>query len=426
MLLRFFTHWQNSYRGIPRTIWFLSLVSFVNRSGAMVIAFMTIYLTQHLGYGIKEAGYVLGWFGLGALAGSYLGGWLTDRLGYYKVQFWSLVFNGLMLMLLMLVTQFWLMCAAMFLLSVISELFRPANSVAIARYSDPASRTRSISLFRMAVNLGWTVAPALGGLLAALGWHWLFWADGLTCLLAAGIMHWLIPARLEGDTVTVEVDKNAKSARPAFAPALLRNRQLLAFLVLTIVNAMIFMQFLWTVPLFFKKVYHWPEAQIGVMTALNGLVVFLVEMPLVFRLEGRKTPFTYVRIGLVLYGLAYLSLILPGAYLPALAYLIIISFGEIFVMPFSFNYMLSRSAGANQGKYMAFYTMTWSVANIIAPLLGTQVIDAWGFGALWVLLGVLAAMSWVGFLVLEKREQRENEAPKATEEELEAELEQAF
>lgn len=405
MLIRLYSHWRSSYSGIPLRIWFLSLVSLVNRCGAMVVVFLTIYLTQHLGYGVREAGYVLGCFGVGAFIGAFSGGKLTDRFNYYPIMLWSLVLNGLMLMVLMLVTGFWAMCAAVFLLSVVSEVFRPANAIAIARYSAPETRTRSISLYRMSVNLGWTVAPALGGLLAGYGWHWLFVADGLTCLLAAVLLWRFIapkpaPPVENGDTAADMPRQNADSL-PTLSPY--RDRPFLMFTALTILNAIVFMQLLWTVPLFFKQVYHWDEHAIGLIAALNGLIVFTVEMPLIYRIDGRRPLLAYVRLGLVLYAAAYFAFLMPPGGLPtALLFMVAISFGEMFVMPFSSNHVFSYADKGRAGGYMALYTMAYSIANIIAPLLGTQVIDHWGFGTLWYILGGLAAVSWTGFWLLER------------------------
>ena len=401
MLFKFFRHWRDSYVGIPRTIWFLALINLVNRLGSMVIVFITIYLTKELHFGIREAGYVMGFFGAGALTGAFVGGKLTDRFGYYPVQFWSLIANGIMLILLLPIRDFWLMCAAVYFMSLTGDVFRPANSVAIARNSAPENRTRSISLMRMAFNMGWTIAPAVGGLLVAtLGWTWLFWIDGITCIAAALTLRWLMPPKPEDKIV--ETPESKEVAPVTVSPY--RDRTFLWFALLTMLNAVVFMQFLWTVPVFWKDGFQWTEAQIGLMSALNGLMVFLIEMPLVHRLEGRRPQLSYARMGLLMYIVAYLSFELPlGAWAMALMFIIFISFGEMFVMPFSSNYVYGRSAGSQQGQYMALYTMAYSVANIIAPLFGTQVIAAWGYSILWYLLSILAVVTWVGFWILDKR-----------------------
>lgn len=401
MLFRFFAHWRNSFSGIPTTIWLLALVSLINRCGAMVIAFLTVYLVKELHFDIRQTGYVTTFFGAGALVGAYLGGRLTDRWGYYLVQLWSLVLNGLMLLLLMLLRDFWAMCAAVFTLSLIAEAFRPANSVAITRHCTPETRTRSISLYRMSVNLGWTIAPALGGPLAKLGWQWLFWADGLTCLLAALLLvYWIRPKPHPDEGPSPAAPEAAAQVSPY------RDGQFLQFLGLTLLGAVVFMQIVWTVPLYFAEVYHWETDRIGYVAALNGALVFLIEMPLIYRIEGRRGRLDFVQFGLVLYTISYLAFTFPpGGIVAALIYTLAISLGEMFVMPFSSNFVFGRAAAlGNQGQYMALYTMAYSLANIIAPFFGTQVIAAWGFQVLWYLLAIIALIAWMGFGRLKKSE----------------------
>lgn len=421
MLFRLYRHWLSAYLGIPRTIWFLAFINLINRCGGMVISFITLYLTQRLHFSIAEAGYVMGFFGLGALLGAYLGGRLTDKFGYFWVQFWSLFFNGILLLVLMLVEQFWPMCAAVFVMSVISEVFRPANSVSIAQNSEPETRTRSISLYRMSANLGWTIAPTVGGLLVVFGWHWLFWVDGLTCIMAAFLLLSYLPIRVGKPSVATAPtpsigleSETSPTPDPVQTRSPYRDREYLWFILLTLLNAVVFMQILWTVPVFFKEVYQWSERQIGLMVALNGLIVFLVEMPLIHRIEGKKPPLVQVRIGLLLYILAYLAFVVPfGPFVAAVLFMIAISLGEIFVMPFSSNYSMGRSGKYNQGQYMGLYVMAYSVSNVIAPLFGTQVIAAWGYHTLWYLVVALAGIVWVGFGLLERRSASRRVLPEA-------------
>jgi len=403
MLSRFFTHWKDSFAGIPVRIWLLSLVSLVNRCGSMVVVFLTIYLTKHLGFGIQEAGYVLGCFGAGALLGTFLGGKLSDRIGFFPIMIWSLLLNGVVLVLLIWIHDFWAMCVAVFLLSAVADAFRPANSVAISQYCSPENRTRSISLYRMSINLGWAVAPALGGLMIGFGWHWLFVADGVTCILAA-ILLWVYMAPKPGEGVLKKTLPEQDERPKTEAPSPYRDGPFLVFIVFTTLNAIVFMQFLWTVPVFFKDSYHWSEQTIGLVSAVNGLLVFMVEMPLIYGIEGRRSRLHYVRLGLVLYAVSYLSFLFPpGGLITAMIYIVAISFGEMFVMPFSSNFVFGYATKGSAGSYMALYGIAYSVANIVAPVLGTQVIALWGYEVLWLVLGVLAAISWIGFWLLEKK-----------------------
>jgi predicted MFS family arabinose efflux permease len=181
-----------SFSGIPRAVWLLSAVSLINRTGSMVICFLTIYLTQQLGFDLRSAGYVLVFYGIGTICGLYVGGWLTDKIGYRRVQMATLLLSGVFVIATMYVREFWTMCAMTFLFAFFADAFRPANQVAIRMNSDDATRTRAFSLMRIAVNLAISVALIGGGLLVKLGWHWLFWVDGLTCFAAALLLYFFI------------------------------------------------------------------------------------------------------------------------------------------------------------------------------------------------------------------------------------------
>jgi MFS family permease len=403
MLLRLYQSWLNSYLGIPQTIWFLAIVNLINRCGGLVIGFIALYMTQHLQIGIEKAGYAMSCYGVGTLIGVYLGGRLSDRFGYFGVMLVTLAGNGLILLAILLARDFYTVCAMVFLLGLIGEAFRPANSVSIVRNSTPETFTRSISLYRMSANIGWAIAPVLAGTLVFFGWHWLFIVDGLTCITAAGfLLFYRKHLNLKVPTQQQENQEQAVVEVPEQKP--LRDAPFRWFLLLTVLNAVVFMQLLWTIPIFFKEVFLWNEQQIGLIVALNGLIVFLVEMPLIFRIEGKRSNLGMIGIGLILYMLAYLSLILPWySTVAALFFIFFISIGEIFVMPFSSNFTMQRAGQKNQGQYTALYIMGYSMANTLAPLFGTQIIAALGWSVLWAIIMVLALFSWVGCRLLEKR-----------------------
>ncbi|MER3464179.1 MAG: hypothetical protein C4329_06950 [Chitinophagaceae bacterium] len=144
--------YRNAYSGLSKSIWWLALVMFVNRSGTMVIPFLTVYLVEK-GYTLAQAGFVMGTFGLGAILGGFIGGKLTDKYGFFFVQFASLLFNGIMFFVLGQMHSLWQIATCVFLLSSLGEAFRPANAAAIVAYSNDHNRTRCYSLNRLAINL---------------------------------------------------------------------------------------------------------------------------------------------------------------------------------------------------------------------------------------------------------------------------------
>jgi predicted MFS family arabinose efflux permease len=387
---------KETFSGIPRAVWLLSFVSFINRSGAMVICFITLYLTEKLGFSLKEAGYMMTMYGIGDVAGAYIGGRWVDRYGYQRIQLLTLLASGIFLLVLMMMRGFWEIGFTLFVFNFFATAFRPANSIAIRLNSTNETRTRSFSLMRVMVNLAISVALIGGGLLIALGWEWIFWADSLTCFVAAAFVYFYIPEKKieKQNTLNTEIKSNFSNNTSPY-----KDKNYLLFTLMTFLGAMVFMQIIWTVPPFFKKIYHWDESMIGMMSAVNGIIVMLVEMPLVVSIEGKKSNLWLIRMGIILYAASYLMLTLPinYAFYAAFFYMLIISFGEIFVMPFSSTWVTKIAPERTQGQYLALYTIAYSVANILAPLLGTQVIAAFGFDALWIVLAGICGMAFLGF-----------------------------
>lgn len=385
----------NAFTGIPRTIWALSTVSLINRSGAMVICFLTLYLTQNLHFTIQEAGYAMSCYGIGAIIGAYLGGKWTDRYGYKNVMIGTLVGSGIFLLIAMYIKGFYSMCITLLLFNIIAEAFRPASSISIRNNSNELIRTRSFSLFRVFVNLAVTIALVVGGFLIGFGWKWIFICDTITCFAAAVILMQL--------DLNVERNQIAQTQKTGFQlindESALRDTHYVWFTVLTFLGAMVFMQIVWTVPAFFKEMYGWSEAKIGVVSALNGLVVMLVEMPLIYQIEGKRSTGWFIRLGILLYAISYLCLIFPTSFalLAAVLYMVFISFGEIFVMPFSTTWVTKRAPENRQGQYMALYTMAYSISNVVAPWMGTQLIAHWGYNTLWLVTSVISLFTFFGF-----------------------------
>lgn len=368
----------------------------------MVIPFLSVYMTADLGFSIIQAGYVLLSFGLGSLAGSYLGGYLTDKLGYYWVMFWSLFGGGLMFISLGFVHDVWAVGAVVFITSVIADAMRPAAMTAIAVYSRPENRTRAFSLMRMAVNLGWAMGPAAGGWLVSFIGYWaLFWADGVTCMVAG--LFFLLTMKVKRAKKNQEVQESQK---PSVSPY--KDKEYLFFLFLMLIGAVVFMQFLYTLPVFYKEELQFSELMIGNILAMNGLLIFIIEMPLVYTLERKLRVIDSVWVGVLMFGVAYMLLnyAVGGSIAIAIISMVILSVGEIFNMPFNNTYAMGRASEENRGAYMGLFTMTYSLAHIIGPPLGTQTVHYFGFETLWNLMGGMAILSVFGYIYLKKKSGR--------------------
>jgi predicted MFS family arabinose efflux permease len=179
--------YRRAYTGLPRGAWILFAVNLVNASGTMVFFFMSLYLTLKAGFTPAQAGRALSVYGVGMVAGTYLGGWLSDRIGSIAVQKGSLVLCGVFLIVLGQVKPTWAILSLLFLLAASAGVLYPANATSMSHICPSELRVKGFALNRLANNLGATIGPAVGGVLALHDYRLLFWGDGLTSLLAAGV-----------------------------------------------------------------------------------------------------------------------------------------------------------------------------------------------------------------------------------------------
>jgi len=395
MITKTVSTYRNAYANLSRDTWLLSLVMLINRSGTMVVPFMSIYLTSpSMGFSIGQAGLVFGFFGAGAFSGAWLGGRLTDKIGFYPVQLITLVGGGILFIVLGQMRSFSSICFFTFLLSFVNEAFRPANSTAIAFYSKLENRTRSYSLNRLAINLGWAIGGALGGVLAKYSYHLLFWVDGITNILAAFLMLAFVkPVNYK----PVQQEKTAYLA----SQSAWKDTNYRWFILLTVLFAACFFQLFTNLSVYYKLNLHFTEPFIGMLMATNGMIIVLVEMVLVYKLEGRRKNTFFIGLGISLMGIAYLLLSLFNInHFFALIMIGIMTMGEMLSMPFMNSYWIGRSKQHNRGQYAAMYTMAWSVAQCLGPLAGAQIAEQLGFKWLWWIVAGLCMIVSIGFLSL--------------------------
>ncbi len=363
----------------------------------MVLPFMTIYLTG-IGFTLFQAGIVVGLFGAGAVCGAIIGGKLTDRMGFRRIQLFTLGGGGVLFILLGLMKSYPLICIFTFILSLVNDAFRPANNAAIAQYSKPANRTRSYSLNRLAINLGWAVGGTLGGFIASFNYHLLFWIDGFTNILAAIMLyHLLRPADTE------EKEKNTIT-KPEEKISPLKDKKFTIFIILVLLYGLCFYQLYSTIPVYYKDVFHMSELKIGILMGLNGLIIVIIEMVLIFYLESKNTTLLFISHGLILTSLSFLVYIfLPMHSATALISVILVTLGEILAMPFMNNYWANRASPHNRGQYAGYYAMAWSLSQVLGPTGGTWIAAHFGFDSLWWIVAAICLVTGILFRSLKLR-----------------------
>ena len=403
MLKTAFQRYINNFRGFTREIWILTLITFINRAGTMVLPFLSKYLKEDLNFSYAQVGWIMVAFGFGSMLGSWLGGKLSDKIGFYKIMVFSLFTSGILLFLVQYIRTFWGLCIGMFVIMTVADMFRPAMFVSLATYAKPENRTRALTLVRLAVNLGFTAGPALGGLIIMnLGYSGLFWVDGSSCIVSILIFTILVKERKRPADLA---SANSETEIPA---SVFKDKIFWIFLFICFITAMLFFQLFTTLPLYHNEKFGLTEFQSGLLLSLNGLLIFFLEMPIV-SFSQRK-------------GIDTLKIILWGSFLMSVSFyvlminmwagilivsIIFITFGEMFIFPFSNSFALSRAPKGHEGRYMALFTMSFSLAHIASSKTGLEIIAAFGYQANWFVMGSLGILSVAGCIWLQKLVRKE-------------------
>lgn len=394
MLSAFIQLYKQAYSGLSKNSWYLSVVMLVNRSGTMVVPFMSIYCIRQLHFSVVHAGIVMALFGLGSVSGAFIGGKLTDKIGFYDLQVGALLTGGTLFMVVGYLNTFLTIAIGSYVLGLCNDSFRPANSAAIAHYSGDENKTRSYSLNRLAVNLGWAVGGATGGFLASINYHLLFWVDGCTNIVAALLLLTLMPR--DNVNRTIKKPEEAIVKKSAY-----KDREYLLFIMLSTLFGMCFFQFFIMQPVFYKIEWHFNERLIGFLLALNGILIAIIEMVLVHKLEGKRNTLVYISAGILMGASGFVLLnILPHNAAAATFIVVLITFSEMVSMPFMNSFWIRRTTPNNRGEYAALYTMSWSAAQVLAPFFGGYIISYGGFHLLWWALGAISLIASSGYFLL--------------------------
>nr|WP_228444673.1 MFS transporter [Chryseobacterium shandongense] len=380
--------YTNSFKGLSKESWMLALVMLINRAGSMVLPFLGVYMTNHLHFSIENTGIVLSFFGIGSVLGSWMGGFITDKIGEYKVQSFSLLLSVPLFCLIPVFKTEVGVAAIILVQSIVSDAFRPANSVAITKYAKPENITRAFSLNRMAVNLGFSIGPALGGILSAISYEFLFFTNALAALMA-GILYIIFfkkrnkLARLKAKKIK-EVIEIKKDSSPY------RDGKFLIYCFLCMLFSICFFQLFSTLTIFYKDTAHLSQQNIGYLLGYSGFVVVLLEMGLVQVAEKYFSLAVTMFLGTFICGLSYAMLGFDHSMLTLILSMSLLCVGEIWALPFMSTITALRSGKNNKGAYMGLNGISFSIAFIVTPYLGTMIAEKLGFTTLWIGTGIVA------------------------------------
>lgn len=375
----------------------LFFATLVNRAGTMALPFLVLYLTR-LGYPAGRAGLMLTVYGASALLTAPLAGRLADRFGSLVVMQASLASSGLVLFAFPFASGAWVPVAVA-LLAVTTESFRPANLSSISELVAPERRKAAFALHRLAVNVGMSIGPALGGLLATVSFPALFRVDGATSVVAAVLLVvFFRQTKKQADPAAAEAgattdDTGAKTDKAAVAgtgrESFLRRQfgafadpRLAYFLLSSLPLLLILFQNESVLALFLVRDLGMTEAGYGLMFTINTALIVLLEVPL----NSATAHWPHRRslaVGALLFAVGFGSYGLAASAWGVAACVVVWSFGEMIMLPASSAYVADIAPASKRGEYMGLYTMSFSLAFAVGPWIGTSVYERHGARVVW-------------------------------------------
>lgn len=403
----------NQYLNFPRPVYILCVGTFVNRAGSFFIVFLTIYLSEKLGFSESFATQCMGVFGVGSLVASLVGGQLADQVGRRRVMLISLFGGALILAIFGFLQSKYLIMAATLAFSLFIEMYRPAASAMIGDLVKPEQRTHAFGLMYISINLGFTAGAFVGGKLATFSFLWLFWGDALTTFAYGLIILLMIRETLpvgrdakshdmvEEDEINVSdfISKENVSVRQA-ASTILKDWPFLVFCMSCLLTGLVFMQSMSTFPLYLKAIGFGPD-DYGSVIALNGAMIAICQLPLTSFIS-RFNRMTVITLAAVIYGIGFgLTGYVVALWQFALT-VVIWTIGEMMQAPFSFAVVTDLAPTRLRARYMGVFTMCFSSAVMFGAPLGGMVLTKLGAQYLWNGCFVVAMIAAVLFMVAKR------------------------
>lgn len=372
------------YLSLPRAVHILCLGTFINRAGTFLIPFLTLYLCKKLNYDQTFATLTMGAYGLGSLCAALIGGYLADRIGRRVIMLTGLFGGAAILSVFGSLESKPAIVAAVMSLALIGEVYRPAASAMIADLTQPHERPLAFGLLYVSINLGFAVAPVVGGLVAKYSYHLLFWGDAITCATYGFIILRTIPETL-GAVTSTQPDQSPTSAprdRASVGEVLrciLSDRPFLIFCLACHFVGITYMQGMGTLPLYLVNSLHFDERDYGMIIAVNGFMIAIFQLPLTTVLN-RFNRSNIMVASAVVSGIGFSLTAFASTGWQFVFTVVIWTIGEMMQSPFMSTIVADMAPPRHRASYMGALSVTFSSAMSVGVPLGGFALVKFGRG----------------------------------------------
>jgi MFS family permease len=389
------------YLEFPRQFWVVVGVSFIDKvGGTLVFPFFALYVTQKFHVGMTEAGIVLGIIAFFGFIGSMIGGALTDRFGRRKPILFGLVFSALSSLTLGFANSFGLLYPLAVLIGLLSDVGGPAHGAMIADILPERQRQEGFGILRVAGNTAWIIGPTVGGFVASRSFLAVFIMDAAVSCLVALLFYLLMPeTKPSGGTEHHEGSLFATFRNYRIA---LNDAPFLAFLAAATLMGLVYIQMYNSLSVFLRDVHGVPPQRYGLLLTISAITVILFQFR-TLRAINTQPKFLMMAVGTLLYMVGFGMFAVVAAYWLFAAAVVIITAGEMIVVPIGQALASTFAPAQMRGRYMAVYDLTGKVPATFGPAAAGVVLDHFNPVLLWYIGGVFCAISAMGFYMLHAR-----------------------
>ena len=404
------------YHEFPRLFWVVVGVSFIDRiGGTLLFPFFALYITQKFNVGMTEAGVLLGISSLFGMIGSTIGGALTDKFGRKRLILFGLVFSAISTLTFGLVNELRLLYPLMIIVGLLSSVAHPAHDAMIADILPEKQRQEGFGILRVVGNLAWIIGPTIGGVVANIDFFYLFVIDSLISCIVAVIVFRIIPETAPQAHVHAESQTFLQSV--AGYRVAIRDFAFMAFVVAGMLMLIVYQQMYSSLSVYLRDNHNINPSGYGFLMTTSAITVVLFQFS-VSRYIKYRPPFLMMAIGTVFYMIGFALFGVVTTYALFALNIVIITIGEMIIMPMSQSIAANFAPEDMRGRYMAIFGLTWAIPSTIGPGAAGYILDNYNPNLLWYIGGALCGLSVLAYYALHMRLSKKPQFAPAPKEEI--------
>lgn len=378
-------------RSYPPQFWLLfwgTLVSTVGTS--MIWPYLVVYISEQLDLPLASIGGLITLNAATSLIASFLAGSITDRTGRKWAMVISLTFNGLAYLAMIPARTLGQFALLMALRGAFRPLFRVGADAMLADLVPPQQRADAYALNRLSKNVGVALGPALGGFLAATSYSIAFGIAAITSILFSVLIAFYAHETLPPSVIS---KKTLPQSFQGYS-VIFQDRVFLTF-ILGVILQQVSASMLWVLlAAYAKQNYGVTESLYGLIPTTNALMVVFLQV-FVTKQTKKYPPLRVVTLGTFLYALGVGSISLGNGFWGFWMSMVIVTMGELMVIPTSSSYTANIAPEKMRGRYMSLLALTWGAGSLIGPVTGGFLNDRFYPVSIWYgggLAGLLGAL----------------------------------